>query len=935
MVKNIKIFLSLFFVVVLGLLATTANAMVIGIDLGSQTFKVSLIKPGAFETVLNEQSGRKTISSVGWFKDERLFSSDSFSVWARNPKQNYNLVQAFLGIKYKEGLVEEISNGLPLGFKVKNDTTRNTVSIVYDDEINYSPEELTGMLLRRVKDMASSYAGSSIKDCAITIPPYFTQQQRQALLDGAQLAGLNVLSLIHDVNAAALSYAMDRTFLEKNQSVIFYDMGARHTSVSLVEFESHNEQIKGVKKNKTVSSVSVKGIEWDEKLGGFDFDMVIVNHLKSLLKKQIPSANIDDIKITIKLLKEVGKMKENLSVNQQAQIFIGSLVDDHDFQATISRQQFEELSQSLVERALLPLKKLIDSTSIKLKDIEHFEVIGGGVRIPFIQQALKDYLKRDTLDKHLNGDEAMSNGAAFYAASLTHYFKVKEIKLRDILLNSVDVEINNNLISSNSNNGGETLLEEETEDNEDNENNNSGNQQQQQQPTINQGGLKDKKIQLFKVNSKLGIKKTVSFSSENGFSLFLNNPTINNPLATYTVTNVPTTGERYNFTGKPKIHCSFRLTTSGIVVLEKAEAEITVSLIKPQPQQNKTSTTASSKKNVTIETDGGSEDTKSTKEDETTTTTTTEENKKEVVEEVEEVVVEKVIEYIQKTIRVPLNFTIKYGGGGVEPLSKELLSESNDRINKLDQVDRILRELRQERNNLESFIYETRDKLESNEEYLKCSTQEERDQLVEELDKTSSWLSDALDNDNSETEEYRKQLKDIKKKADKIVNRVSQYQLVPVALEELEDVVDKVKPLFESASKDLNITAEELKETTDKIKSVSDWVQEKKSEFKLADYSKDLQTSSYDIKFKLYDLERTIKEILKKKKKPVKPSSSSKKDKSSKDKSSKGKPNSTTDEKEQKEQQKDDFERESQFQNDGASEEQQQFEEDHKVHDEL
>ncbi|KAM9971905.1 hypothetical protein ACTFIW_011893 [Dictyostelium discoideum] len=892
--------------------------MVIGIDLGSQTFKVSLIKPGAFETVLNEQSGRKTISSVGWFKDERLFSSDSFSVWARNPKQNYNLIQAFLGIKYKEGLVEEISNGLPLGFKVKNDTVRNTVSIVYDDETNYSAEELTGMLLRRVKDMASSYAGSSIKDCAITIPPYFTQQQRQALLDAAQLAGLNVLSLIHDINAAALSFAMDRTFLEKNQSVIFYDMGARHTSVSLVEFESHNEQIKGVKKNKTVSSASVKGIEWDEKLGGFDFDMVIVNHLKTLLKKQIPSANVDDIKITIKLLKEVGKMKENLSVNQQAHIFIGSLVDDHDFQATISKQQFEELSQSLIERSLLPLKKLILSTGIKLKDIEYFEVIGGSVRIPFIQQALKDYLKRDTLDKHLNGDEAMSNGAAFYAASLTHYFKVKEIKLKDILLNSVDVEINNNIINSGGvGAGGADTLLEETEDNEDNELNN----EQQQQPTINQGGLKDKKIQLFKVNSKLGIKKTVSFSSENGFSLFLNNPTINNPLATYTVSNVPTPGEKYNFTGKPKIHCSFRLTTSGIVVLEKAEAEITVSLIKPQPQQNKTSSSSSTKKNTTtIETatDGGSEETT----DETTTT-------KQEKEEEEVVVVEKVIEYIQKTIRVPLNFTIKYNGG-VEPLSKELSQESNDRINKLDQVDRILRELRQERNNLESFIYETKDKLESNEEYLKCSTQQERDQLVEELDKTSAWLSDALDNDNTETEEYRKQLKDVKKKADKIVNRVSQYQLVPVALEELEDTVDKVKPMFEIASKDLNVTAEELKETTDKIQSVSDWVQEKKSEFKLADYSKDLQTSSFDIKFKLYDLERTIKEILKKKKKPVKPSTtSSKKDKSSK--SSKGKSNSTDEkDRKQKEQQQ---KEESQFQNDGGEE--QQFEDDHKVHDEL
>ncbi|EGC31759.1 hypothetical protein DICPUDRAFT_156336 [Dictyostelium purpureum] len=897
MKRNIIVLFSLF--VFLCLAVNTAKAIVIGIDLGSQTFKVAVIGPNKFETVLNDQSGRKTISQVGWFKDERIFSSDAFNTWARNPKQIYNLVQPFLGTEYQEGMVEKVGNGF-LGFKVSNDTERNTFAIQYNDEVNYSPEELTAMLLKRIKDMATAYIGSSVKDCVITIPPFLNQQQRQALLDAADLAGLNVLSLIQDVNAAALSYAVDRTFNDKNQTVVFYDMGSKYTRVSLVEFESHDEPIKGTKKNKTVSSVTVKAIDWDENLGGYDFDMVIVNYLKSLIKKQIPSANIDDVKLTIKLLKEASKMKENLSVNQQAHIFIGSLVDDIDFSASITKKEFEELSKPLVKRAIEPLKRLIERSGISLKSIDYFEVIGGAIRIPSVQQELKEYLKRDTLDKHLNGDESMSSGAAFYAASLTHYFRVKEIKFKDILPYQIDAEINYQSVNTN----------EGIENTEDADNN---------EDTATTTQSKDKKIQLFKANSKMGIKKTVSFTTENGFSLTLNNPTINKGIAVYTIDSLPTPGEKYNFTGKPKVHCGFRLTSSGIVVLEKAEAEITVSLIKQQPKPTK--------------------ETKETKEKSSDDAASEEKPTEEPVIEVE-----PVIEYYQKTIRVPLSYTVK--NLGVQPISSDLQKTMKTRLDGLDTGDRILRELRQERNNLESFIYETRDKVESNDEYISCSTKEERDELLAELEISSSWLSDAQDADNPNTEEYKQQLAAIKKKADKIINRVKERNLIPTAFDELEALIKKVTVMYNDVSKDLNITEEEHKETLQKIETISKWVKEKRGEFKAADLTKNLPFSSFEIKFKLYDLEKSMKEVLKKKKKPVKPTTTKKDKKKPAKKETEEEQSETTEQQKNqdgasednrneqfKEQNEQNEQNEQQFE-DGASEENEDKKES-KIHDEL
>ncbi|GAM25962.1 hypothetical protein SAMD00019534_091370, partial [Acytostelium subglobosum LB1] len=820
-----------------------SSAIVIGIDVGAQSFKIGMVRPGAFEIVLNEQSQRKTPSQVGWFRDERVFGSDAANLWVRNPQQVYSMFDSLLGSTYQEDIVQQIGLG-SLGYQVTNDTDRNTYRVTYDDESYYSPEELMAMILRKVRELANAYTQSTnIKDCVIAVPPWFTQQQRQAILDAAHLGGLNVLSLINNINAASLNFAMDRTF-DKNQTAIFYDMGARSTKLSLVHYNVFNETKN--KKNRTITNNIVKSIEWDETLGGLDFDMAIVNHFKQILLKQDPKIDTNDKKLTIKLLREATKVKETLSANQQAQAFIGSLVGDLDFSATLSRKEFQELSASLLERAVVPLKRLLEANGLTSNDIDFFELIGGSTRIPAVQDTLKAFLKRSTLDKHLNGDEAIANGAAFYAAGLTHYFRVKDIRLKDITPYTIDVK----LVRSNQQEASQPILE-----NEDNDNAtpSAGDDQTGEEQSAN--AVSASASSFFRKNNRINIKKTLSFFSNQSFTLnvtYVDHTPAN--IAVYTVSGVPVPSAALNFTGKPKIHCSIRLNTNGMVVLEKAEAEITVYALKTK------AIPSNSTANATATVDATNNATNANTTDTPTTQYTT--------------------ELVSRVQRIPLNVTVQYQV--VQPMSKEQLAAANTRINTLDGKDKALRDLRHEKNNLESFLYDTRDKLES-EEYVECSTSEERASIVEELDIVSAWLSDAEDNGEDDIAHYQNKLKHLKTKTSKIVHRVTQKAEIPSKLEELENLLAKIKPTLANISVDFNITVEELKNATDKLEAIALWAKDRHAEYQVANFTKDLPFSTIEVQFKLFDLERLLKDLLKKKKRVTTPKPTKKPTTSSKD----------------------------------------------------
>ncbi|EFA76458.1 heat shock protein 70 family member [Heterostelium album PN500] len=820
---------------------STSNASVIGIDLGTQSFKIGLISPGKYEMVLNEQSQRKTPHQVGWFREERVFGSDAFSLWVRNPKQVYSLYEPLVGTIYRDGILEEIGMG-SLGYSVSNDTERNTFKVKYSDDVYYTPEELLAMTLRRIKELASNYIHGNVKECVIAIPPWLTSTQRQAVLDAASMSGLNVLSLVHSINAASLNFATDREF-ERNQTAIFYDMGAKSTKLSLVHFSSHTE-VKN-KKNRTVTNNVVKSMDWDENLGGLNFDMVIVEYLKAKLKKQDSSVDTDDLKLTIKLLKEASKMKETLSVNQQAHIFIGGIQGDTDFSSAITRTEFEELAAPLFERAVAPLKRIIEANGLNPSDIDFVELIGGCSRIPGVQAALKAYLKREVLDKHLNGDEAVASGATFYAASLSHYFRVKDIRLKDITPFGIDVK----LVQQP-----QTVLSQQQQ--QDEQQVEQSNDDDESSPSSNSNSNNNSPV-FFRKNNRINIKKSLTFYSNQSFSVNISYSDVQpSSIAYYTVSNIPVASDNLNFTGKPKITCSIRLNSNGMAILEKAEAEITVFTQRVKSTPSSSNSTSNSSSASTASADG------TTTTEESTETKPTGES------------TPPVTELVSRVHRIPLNISVVYSV--VQPLTREQLATMNVRLNQLDAKDKSLRDLRHEKNNIEAFIYETRDKLDS-EEYQACSTPEERETFLADIDVTSQWLSDANDNSLEDIVEFQNQYRDIKKKGDKIFRRVSEKANIPGALEELQTLLTKLKPLVANLTKDME-KPEDAKRITDKVEQLEKWIKEKKSEFDSADFTKDLSFSSADIKFKFYDIEKTVKDQLKLKKRPPpkKPSTTTK-----------------------------------------------------------
>jgi hypoxia up-regulated 1 len=280
-----------------------------------------------------------------------------------------------------------------------------------------------GQILAYAANIATNTMGSPVKDFSITVPPFWTHSQRQALLDAAKIAGVNVLSLINQNAAIALNFGIERTFKEP-EHVIFYDMGASNLQVSLYKFTSSED-----KKKKTFSGAQLLAQAWDDTLGGRAFDQAIVDYVLSKVQKE--KKITVEAKGLVKLQKAVKKAKEILTANKDTTLGVDSLVPDFDLRMKITREEVEGLFTDLFVRALEPVKRVLATSGLTVEQINAIEIVGGGVRIPKIQQLLQEHFNREQLDKHLNGDEAAVFGAALYAASISAQHRTREFKFKD------------------------------------------------------------------------------------------------------------------------------------------------------------------------------------------------------------------------------------------------------------------------------------------------------------------------------------------------------------------------------------------------------------------------------------------------------------------------------------------------------------------------
>lgn len=783
---------SLLFIFTFLFLSQSIYARVIGIDFGGEWMKVALVGPKTFDIVLNDQSTRKTPSAVGFDRGDFLIGVDAMNLQSKSPKTVFSSIQLLLGKQYNDQIMERVPYFL---YSLEKEENRNIYAIPYDTNITFIPEDLAGMLLNYAKETATKSSGFSIKDCVITVPMFWTQSQRQALLDAAQLAGLHVLSLINENSAAALNYASGREFSEQPQHVIIYDMGATSTKVALVQFKANVDS----KTNKTTPQITILQQAWDTTLGGKQYDDRLVQHLIQEIKK----AGGPDItkegspRLYARLLKEAVKIKEILSANTATRVYLESLTSDFDFKGDITRQKFEELCEDLNQRATAPLQQILQATNITTFD--GVEIIGGGVRVPRVQEVLAKFMNRSDLDKHLNGDESSVMGATFYAATLSSSFRVKEFKLKDVTPFSSGITIKS------------------------------------------ESSQLDKSTELFKNGNRLGSKKSITFNSNENFtvnlyyqqSINLPENTVTN-LGSWYISGIPTQ-EEYNFTGTPKVSLHCRLTISGIVSLESAEAEVTVLIY---PQDNPEVKTEESQKTEGNNSSSKSEDGEEAKADEekgenkpmeaqeqeTKNTESTDEEtiKTDDKEEDMETTKTKELKPKKRIHRIPLKIT---------PISTMGMSTNNFKDSLLKLADIKFRtekkkELEKEKNNLESYIYQNRERISDNEEVKTVTTEEQRENFIAQLNEVEEWLY----SEEATAAEYKAKFKELKKQGDAIQLRVSEMTRRPQAVENVQLSISAALQLIENVTETLETKEGEVEEILDLCNNLMVWLDTKEEE---------------------------------------------------------------------------------------------------------
>ncbi|KAF7373516.1 Actin-like ATPase domain-containing protein [Mycena sanguinolenta] len=408
------------------LLPRSTLASVLAIDYGTDWMKASVMSPGVpFDVLLNKDSKRKIQASVGWKKTDRLFSTDAFNLASRFPSDSFSSLKYLQAAPFDSDIVSYYTT-ISTAEVLK--TSRNTVALKQSDGNEWSVEELIGMQFSYVKQLAEGVAGEKVTDVVITVPPYFSQFQRDAVVDAVEIAGMRTLTLINDGTAVAVNYAMTRTFPTPEYHII-YDAGASSIRATLVSFSTPDAT--------TGTQIVVAGVGYDLSTGGTELDRrlreILIEAFNTKHKKDIR----EDKRGMAKLWKEAGRVKAILSANTDATATVESLAWDIDFKAKVSRAEFEAACEDLKPRFAQPIEEALRNANLTLDDVTSVILTGGSTRTPMIQAALKAAVGEDKIALNVNADEAAVLGAALHGAGLSRQFKTKNIKVTDISLHDI------------------------------------------------------------------------------------------------------------------------------------------------------------------------------------------------------------------------------------------------------------------------------------------------------------------------------------------------------------------------------------------------------------------------------------------------------------------------------------------------------------------
>ena len=388
----------------------------IGIDLGTTYSCVGWWKDNRCEIIANDQGNRTTPSYVAFTDTERIIGDGAKNQSSMNPENTVYDAKRLIGRKFDDQVVKAEMKLFP--FKLVDDNNSININVNYKGENkNFKPEEISSMVLVKMKEIAESYIGESVTDAVITVPAYFNDSQRQSTKDAGRIAGLNVLRIINEPTAAAIAYGLEKK--EKEQNILIFDLGGGTFDVSLLSIED------GI--------FEVKATAGDTHLGGEDFDNLLVNHFAMEFKRKF-NVNLMDNKKSFRRLKTAcERAKRTLSSSQTASIELDSLFEGNDFFTNITRAKFESLCMSQFQKCIEPVMKVLKDAKMSKNSVDEIVLVGGSTRIPKIQSLISEFFNGKELCKNINPDEAVAFGASVQAAILSGG-TVEGDKTSDLLL---------------------------------------------------------------------------------------------------------------------------------------------------------------------------------------------------------------------------------------------------------------------------------------------------------------------------------------------------------------------------------------------------------------------------------------------------------------------------------------------------------------------
>lgn len=779
------------------------------------------------EIALNVESKRKTATAVAFRDGSRSFGEEALNIGVKFPAFCYKYFLDLVAKPLDHPLVQAYQKKYPF-YQLESDA-RGTVVFRHNETTTYSPEELIGMLISHATFIAERYSGQKVKDAVVTVPAFFSQAERRAVMDAAGMAGINILQLMNEHMAVALNYGMFRR-KELNstaKNIMFYNQGASGSWASVVTFQIVKTKERGF--SETHPQAQVIGFGYDRTLGGVELqlkiqDMIADKFSKVKKTKRDPR---DVPRAMGKIFKEAGKVKLVLSANKEYTAQIENVLDDEDLRIPFTREEFEVANAGFFERVLHPIKMALKTADITMKSIDQVILFGGSTRVPMVQQKLLEFLEDRELGKSLNTDEAAAMGAVYKAADLSSGFKVKKFITREAVIFPIDVDFKRDLVDEDG----------------------------------SSGGVKMVKRTLFGLMNNYPQKKIMTFNKftdDFEFSVNINNidylpeneraHLIGLNLTKNFVKGVKgafekNAGENIDPKG---VKAHFNMDDSGLLNLEITEAvfekNFTVEM-QIQAEKDKVKTDEADVKAKEAEETwaklgdkissfwGGNEDGKEEgKEDdkkEEKKDDKKDEKKKDEKKKDDKKKKEAPKKPIISTIKEPLEASVELVD--LKELEVEVKGEYAAKLQAWTDHDKAIAMRATAFNDLESFAIDMQAKL-YEEVYEKCSTEEEREKILKKCSEISDWLYDEY-TDETELKVLQSKLKEVKDLTAGLKSRVREQTDRPEAMEALKNMLNTSNHFYNKAVNSTSVvdgffTQDELDALGKLLETTKKWIED-------------------------------------------------------------------------------------------------------------